>query len=151
MRYSRLSVLLSAALASLCTLAPAISADEAGVPKSVYIKYHDVLKKAQSVDEIKPFLTKERVAQIESTPKDQADVMFQMIKEMLPEKVEFQSEAIDGDKAKLEFTGETAVPHIAKDLGKQTEKQTGKIDMVREDGNWKIGHEDWKGEPIVIK
>jgi hypothetical protein len=112
-----------------------------------------VLVKAQSVDEIKPYLTKARIAQVDASKPDEQKMLFGVIKMLTPQVVHVESESIDGDSATLKVDGEkTPQPGTEKDVLKGIgDKQSGTVTMQRSDGTWKVDKESWKGEPITIK
>jgi hypothetical protein len=150
MRYARLGVLLAGLTLLACLAFVPAGRCESETPTAVYMKYHDVLMKAKSVDEIKLFMSKKVQGMMNSTPADQAKVMFGLMKITSPVVVHLESETIDGDKASLKLTGSSAPqPPADKDAPKWSEKLTGVISMVQEDGTWKIEHESWKDDTTV--
>lgn len=99
-----------------------------------YLAYRDVFAKATKIDELFPYMSKATLSRIESTPADERAEMFEMVKELntytdvkvvkestTPEGITLTVEGIDSDKAKA----------------------TGTIEIVKEDGKWKVGRERW--------
>ena len=99
-----------------------------------YMAYRAAFAKATKVEELLPFMSKARRAEIEKTPAGERSKMFAFIKEFdtysqikvtkeakSANGVTLSTEAIDGDK----------------------KPSTGTIDVVREDGGWKLGKESW--------
>jgi len=118
-------------------LALATTAAEAQGEQSAtqfYTAYRAAFAKATKIDELLPYMSKARKAEIEKTPAGERAKMFAFIKELdtvtqikvikeakTANGVTLSTEGIDGDK----------------------KKSTGTIDVIREDGAWKLGKESW--------
>jgi hypothetical protein len=102
-----------------------------------FMKYRAAYEKSKAVDEILPFWSKARVAEVEKTPKADRGKMFEMMK------------AFD-DASGFKVTKATKVSDTEYSLavaGTNSEKKpvTGTVSIVKEGGAWKVGKEDYKG------
>jgi len=118
-------------------LALATTAAEAQGEQSAtqfYTAYRAAFAKATKIDELLPYMSKARKAEIEKMPAGERAKTFAFIKELdtvtqikvikeakTANGVTLSTEGIDGDK----------------------KKSTGTIDVIREDGAWKLGKESW--------
>jgi rRNA maturation endonuclease Nob1 len=128
---------------TVAMMAPAVSASaqtasaKAQTGTQFYMAYLEAFAKAKSLDEVSPWLAKERRDQIAKTPKDEQAMMFGMIKEMSADNTSIKvvKEAPTATGADLDVE---AVSKADKS------KVTGKISLVKEDGQWKVSKESWK-------
>ena len=102
-----------------------------------YLAYRAAFAKAKTIDELLPWMSKERVSQITKTPAGERKEMFDMIKMM-------------DDHTNIKVIKETPTAKGAdlqveamSDGGKA--KATGVITMAKEGAAWKIDQESWKG------
>ncbi len=125
---------------ALLTLTTAwISGQTAPAPKTpseAYTGYRAALLKAKTLDQVKPWLSKEAAAQMDSMPADQRGMILGMIQEMSTAitNVKVTKETITGDKAVLEVQGT--------DTGDKSTKKA-MVDVAREGGVWKFVKERW--------
>ena len=99
-----------------------------------YLGYRDAWMKAKTIDPLLPYLTRQGQAEIQSTPKEQRQMMFEMMKTMgNMTDVKVVSETRDGEGYRLEMT--------ATSPDKQPMKGTAEI--VIEDGAMKLRKESW--------
>lgn len=135
----RYRTLLAVCLATVVVLSAApstaLAGDPAGEGTKFYKEYRAAFAKAKSIDEILPFMAKERVAQVQQTPKEDRAKMFEMIKMMDVKDVKVTRETKTPAGFTLEVTGTGG-------LGDGPTKGT--ITIVREDGKLKIDKESWK-------
>lgn len=100
-----------------------------------YLAYRAVLAKATSVDDIKPWHSKATRARMDATPKDEAAMMFDIVKML-------------GDVTDLKVVKETktdaGVTLQVEALDAEKAKTTGEVFLVREDGGWKLERERWR-------
>lgn len=141
----RLTIALSCAVSALLNLsfcsASGLAAEKL-TPSELYTKYRKALAAATTIDSLSPFLSKKVIAEVIGTPKEMKGAMFAMMKEMTPKAVQVVEEKVEGDHATLSLT----VPQQDKQpAGKEktTEKTTGFIQFVDEEGSWKIDKEKW--------
>lgn len=141
-------------------------------PSQIYLNFHEKMLVASSVDELCPMFAAKRVEQIKSDeeklPPAQIKAMFQFMQKVSPRKVRILGEAITNDTCTLTLdapgykdpifgaaslgvdSSSVASPEssasVEAESGVQAVKKkgtTGKISMVREDGQWKIEKESW--------
>lgn len=74
-------------------------------PSDSYLKVHDFILQARSINDVKPLLAPEAMKKSEDMPPEMEDQMFKLMKSMMNPRVKITSESIDGDNAVL-----TAVP-----------------------------------------
>jgi hypothetical protein len=130
------AVCLVAVVALSAIPSSALAGDPAGEGTKFFKEYRVAFAKAKSIDEILPFLAKERVAQVQQTPKEERAQMFEMIKMTDVKDVKITKETKTPTGFTLDATGTGG-------LGDGPTKGT--ITIVREDGKLKIGKESWKG------
>jgi hypothetical protein len=125
------------AIATLFAVAPsAMLAGEAkGEGTKLYTEYRAVFAKAKAIEDILPYMAKERVAQVEATPKEERAKMFEMVKMMEVKDVKVTKETKTEKGFTLDVTGTG---------GLGGGPSTGTITLVREDGKLKIEKESWK-------
>jgi hypothetical protein len=128
---------------AVAMLAPVVSASaqtaaaKAKTGTEFYMAYLDAFAKAKGIDDVSPWLAKERRDQIAKTPKDEKAMMFGMIKEM----------SADNTNVKVvkETPGAAGADLDVEGVSKSTKsKVTGKITLVKEGGEWKVSKESWK-------
>jgi hypothetical protein len=136
MRFRTLSTLCLVVAAVLGTVPSiALAGDKPGEGTKFYMEYRAAFAKAKSIDEVLPYLAKERVAQVQKTPKEDRAKMFEMIKMMDVKDVKITKETKTPTGITLEATGVG---------GMADGPTTGTITIVREDGKLKIDKESWK-------
>ena len=141
-------------------------------PSQIYLNFHEKMLVASSVDELCPMFAAKRVEQIKSDeeklPPAQIKAMFQFMQKVSPRKVRILGEAITNDTCTLtldapgykdpifgaaslgadassESSPESSASADPANRAQSVKKKgtTGKISMVREDGQWKIEKESW--------
>lgn len=99
-----------------------------------YMAYRAAFAKAKSIDDILPYMSKGVRAKVEATPVGERAKMFEFIKEM------------SAGMANLKIIKETKTEEgatLAVEAISEKEKTTGEIQILREDGAWKVGRERW--------
>jgi hypothetical protein len=114
---------------------PVLAADKPGEGTKFYMDYRAAFQKAKAIEELFPFLSKEKIGQVEKTPKDDRIKMFEMMKMMDMKNVKVTNETKTEAGYTLEATGEGG-------LGGGPSKGT--VTILREDGKLKLGEESWK-------
>ena len=114
---------------------PVFAADRLGEGAQFYKDYQAAFEKANAVEELFPFMSKERIGQVENTPKDDRKKMFELMKMMEMKSVKVTKETKTATGFILEATGEGG---IGGGLSKGT------ITIIREDGKLKLQKESWK-------
>jgi hypothetical protein len=117
------------ATASLLAQAPAQSASD------FYMQYRKAFDAAKKIDDVLPFMSADTTKQIMATPPAERGQMFEMIKMMgALTNVKITKETRTATGATLTVTG----------LDSDKKITTGTIDIVQENGKWKLGQESWK-------
>ncbi len=144
--------LLIGGVAAVLIPAAAFAADAKVTPESVFIKYHQTLLNAKSVDDVTPFMCAGRVKEVQSTPAEDRAMMFSFIKETCPKDVHIVSAKVDGDKANLKLVVGDGKPQILDRplIGKVKEETAGECAMVMENGEWKVDKESWKSSSVSV-
>ena len=102
-----------------------------------YMTYRTTFAKAKTIDDVIPFMSKEVRAKVESTPAAERPKMFEFIKEM--------ASSMTNVKVMKETKTDTGVTLTVEGMeGK--DKMTGQVQIVREDGAWKVGRESWSNK-----
>jgi hypothetical protein len=99
-----------------------------------YTEYRDVWQKAKSIDPILPFFAKDSRAEIEATPQDKRQVMFEMMKmmgNMTDVKVVKETKQADGYA--LDLTA----------IGADKKPMKGTAQIIIEGGAMKLKKETW--------
>jgi hypothetical protein len=135
MRYRTLSAFCLAVFALSAVPSPALAGEPAGEGTKFYMDYRAAFAKSKSIDEVLPFMAKERVAKVQQTPKEDRAKVFEMIKMMDVKDVKVTKESKTGTGFTLEATGTGR-------MGDGPSKGT--ITIVREDGKLKLDKESWK-------
>ena len=101
-----------------------------------YMDYQAAFAKAKTIDEILPFMSKERVAEAKSVPAGERAKMFEFVKMMASEhkNVKVAKETKTATGYTLDVTATTSDKKTA----------TGTIEIVTEGGAMKIAQESWK-------
>jgi hypothetical protein len=107
-----------------------------GTGTDFYMGYLKTFGKAQSIDELLPFMSKQRVDQVKGTPADERKMMFEMIKEMGAKDIKVVKETPSATGATLETTGSDPSGGAMK----------GTVTLVKEAGAWKIDKESWSNK-----
>jgi len=122
--------------AGILSFAVAAHAQQAKTATQFYLEYRAAFDKATKIEDILPYMAAANRKQAEATPKADRDKMFEMIKMMgtLTEVKILKEEHGAGGGVVLSVEG----------LDSDKKKATGKVTIVKEDGAWKLGKEEWK-------
>jgi hypothetical protein len=129
--------LLASLVAALMLLALPVAAQKAPqTATQFYMEYHDAWVKAKSMDTLLPYMDKVSRGQYDSTPKDQRQPMFQMMKAMGGQmsNVKVAKETKKGDGYVLDLTA----------MGPDKKPATGSAEIIMEGGAMKLKSESWK-------
>lgn len=133
--------LVPAALLSVFVLQAAVAVAQPApkTPTEAYLGYRAALLKAKSLDDLRPWFSKDGVSQLASLPADQKGMMLEMIQDMSSAivNVKVVGEDIKGDTATLRVEGT--------DTGDKSVKKA-TVDIVREGGAWRFVKESWGGQ-----
>ena len=124
-------------MAALMLLALPVAAQKAPqTATQFYMEYRDAWVKSKSMDPLLPYMDKVSRGQYDSTPKDQRQPMFQMMKAMGGQlsNVKVTRETKKGDVYVLDLTA----------MGPDKKPATGTAEVIVEGGAMKIKRENWK-------
>ena len=115
---------------------PVSAAETSKTPTAVYLGYRAAMASAATLDDLRPWLSKDGLAKLDSMPKDQRSMMLGMIKDVSSAitNVRVVKETITGDRAELQVEGT--------DRGTRG-KARAVVEIVREGGAWKFVKERW--------
>ena len=124
-------------LPALMLLAPATTAQGAASPATrFYMDYRTAWGKATSIDALLPYLSRDGRTEIEATPQDKRQMMFDMMKMMgNMTNVKVVKESKQGDGYMLDLTA----------VGPDKKPMSGTAEIVMEGGALKLKKETWKG------
>jgi hypothetical protein len=117
------------------TALPALAQKPGQTASQFYLSYRTAFDKAKSIDDLKPFMSKETLDQIDATPAAERSKMFEMIKMM---------GALTGVKVLKEAPGPKGATLTVEGIDSDKKKATGTVEIVKENGAWKLGGESWK-------
>ncbi len=117
-------------------------ADEEKETIKLYESYVEASMKAQSLDELKPYLSQNNINQMgEISPEDEASFLEIMREVRSTFKIKDISSKIEGNNATLTVNGTDSTDPNA--------KVTGIITLVKENGKWKLDNEDFTSEVVI--
>ena len=103
----------------------------------MYREFAAAAKKANALDQIAHYLSTALLKDMKAAPKEQQGKWLKFMKEIWDLKdFKVTNESITGDRCILDATGKNAA-------GKQAK---GKIELVREQGVWKLADESWASD-----
>ena len=116
--------------------------DEQKETIKLYESYVEASMKAQSLEELKPYLSQNNINQMsEITPDDEAAFLEIMREVRSTFKIEDISSKVEGNKATLTAKGTDATD--------PNTNVTGIITLVKENGKWKLDNEDFTSEVVI--
>lgn len=122
------------AVALTILVAPAGVLAQEQTATDFYRDYRVAFEKAQTVEEILPRMSKAVWAKVEATPKEERAQMFEFLKEM-------------SKMSGVKVVKETKTPEgvmLTVEGTQDGEARVGQVQIVKEDGAWKLGRESWK-------
>ena len=138
MRRSNLFVRLAPVVFVVAAVVTATAAQPSNQTASdFYMTYRDAFAKAKAIEEMSPYMSKEMRAQIEATPAAERPKMFEFVKQM--------STSMKNVKVVKETKTDEGVTLTVEGMD-GTEKMTGQIRILRENGAWKMGRESWSNK-----
>ena len=128
------AVSLTAALCAAVALLTPLAA-QTKTASQFYMDYRTAFDKATKIDDVLPYMSKQRADEVAATPADERAKMFEMIKMMgaLTE-VKILKEAKTPDGATLTVEA----------LDPEKKKTTGTVKVIKEGDAWKLDGESWK-------
>jgi hypothetical protein len=129
--------LIACILPAFMLFMPAASAQKPATSATqFYMDYRTTWSKATSIDALLPYLSKDGRADIEATPQDKRQMMFDMMKMMgNMTNVKVVKETKQGDGYLLDLTA----------TGPDKKAMAGTAEIVMEGGAMKLKKETWKG------
>ncbi len=127
------AVSLTVALCATVTLLTPLAA-QTKTASQFYMDYRTAFDKSTKIDDVLPYMSKQRADQVAATPADERAKMFEMIKMMgtLTE-VKVLKEAKTAEGTTLTVEG----------LDSDKKKTTGTVKVIKEGGAWKLDGESW--------
>jgi Domain of unknown function (DUF4878) len=132
-KWHRAVSLIAALCAAVALLTPL--AAQTKTASQFYMDYRTAFDKATKIDDVLPYMSKQRADQVAATPADERAKMFEMIKMMgaLTE-VKILKEAKTSEGATLTVEA----------LDPEKKKTTGTVKVIKEGDAWKLDGESWK-------
>jgi hypothetical protein len=127
--------LCAVALALAGSLSAAVG-EEPGSPGRAYLDLRATVEKTSSADAVLPYLSGTYRRVVANLPKPERDAWLARLKRVPPAQVKLQAQAMAGDRCALGAVARDAT-HV---------KWSGRIEMVREGGAWKLADESWTTE-----
>jgi Domain of unknown function (DUF4878) len=118
--------------AAVALIVPA--AAQSKTASQFYIDYRAAFDKATKIDDVLPYMSKQRADQVAATPADERAKMFEMIKMI---------GAITEVKILKETKTAEGATLTVEALDPDKKKTTGTVKLVKEGGAWKLDGESW--------
>lgn len=131
-RTTQLVVALTLVFASMGAAAWAQNANQTAT--EFYLAYRVAFDKAKSVADIRPWHSKAVQAKMDATSKEDAVMMFEMVKMMA---------AVTNLKVTKETKTAAGVTLSVEALDSDKKKTTGQVFLIREGNAWKLERESW--------
>ncbi len=135
MRTPRLAWFVTASLMLAFAASLAFAQRPAQTASQFYMKYRAAFEKAKAVDELLPYMAKENRDQVEKTPAADRAKMFEMMKMM--------GKLTDLKILKEERASDGGATLTVEGMDADKKKNTGKVTILKEAGEWKLGKESW--------
>lgn len=102
-----------------------------------YTEYRAAFDKAKAIEELFPYMSKGMKSQVEATPAGERPKMFAFVKEM---------RKMTNVKIVKETKTDNGVTLTVEAVGADNDKMTGQIQILKEDGAWKMAKESWSSK-----
>ena len=99
-----------------------------------YMRYRTAFDKAKKIEDLTPFLSKKTLDMVNATPEAERPKFFEMMKMMgsiTDMKILKETKTADGAMLAVEA------------MGADKQKTNGKVEIVKEGSDWKLGSENW--------
>ena len=99
-----------------------------------YMRYRAAFDKAKKIEDLTPFLSKKSLDMMNATPAAERPKFFEMMKmvgTITDVKILKETKTADGAMLAVEA------------LGPDKQKTNGKVEVVKEGADWKLGNENW--------
>jgi hypothetical protein len=133
----RVVPILTAAVVLMLAAAPARAQKAEQTATQFYMTYRAAFDKAKRIEDVLPYMSKKTRGQVESTPAAERPKMFEIVKMMgtlTNVKVSKETKTADG------------VTLTVSALDSDKKPTSGQIEIVKEDGAWKLGGESWSSK-----
>jgi hypothetical protein len=127
---------LAVAVLALAGAASATLIDQPGSAGRAYLDLRAAAERATTVDAVLPLLSANYRRVVSNLPRAERDAWLARFKRVPPAPVKLQAEAQAGDRSTLGAVVRDAT-HV---------KWSGRVEMVREGGAWKLADEAWTTE-----
>ena len=133
MSLTRLAVSLAAPLLLAALGAQPVLA-QTETASQFYTRYRAAFDKAKKIEDLTPFLSKKSLDMVNATPAAERPKFFEMMKMM---------GSITDVKILKETKTATGALLAVEALDPDKKKTTGKVEIVKEGADWKLGNENW--------
>lgn len=111
-----------------------------------FVKYHDAMAGAKSVEDIRPFMDADQQKEMDAAPKEEKDMGVKMISSMYADitNVKVVKETANGNMYTLEVTATQASDKTP---------GTGTVEVAKDGAGWRVDSETWKfgGNTMTLK
>ena len=132
MSLTRLAVSLAASLVLVSLVAQPVLA-QTETASQFYMRYRAAFDKAKKIEDLTPFLSKKSLDMVNATPAAERPKFFEMMKMMAYTDVKIVKETKTATGAMLAVDA----------LDPDKKKASGKVEIVKEGSDWKLGNENW--------
>jgi uncharacterized protein DUF4878 len=133
MSLTRLAASLAASLLLVSLVAQPVLA-QTETASQFYMRYRAAFDKAQKIEDLTPYLSKKSLDMVNATPAAERPKFFEMMKMMgsiTDVKIVKETKTADGAMLAVEA------------LDPDKKKTSGKVEVVKEGADWKLGSENW--------
>ena len=124
-------------LPMLLLVTASVFAQAATSPSDFYLQYRKAFDAAKKIEDVLPFMSADTTKQIQATPPAERGQMFEMIKMM---------GALTNVKITKETKTATGATLTVNAIDSDKKPTVGTIDIVQENGKWKLGKESWSSK-----
>lgn len=133
MSLTRLAASLAASLLLVSLVAQPVLA-QTETASQFYMRYRAAFDKAKKIEDLTPYLSKKSLDMVNATPAAERPKFFEMMKMMgsiTDVKIVKETKTADGAMLAVEA------------LDPDKKKTSGKVEVVKEGADWKLGSENW--------
>jgi len=124
-------------LTILFLMTASMFAQNAASASDFYLQYRKAFEAAKKIEDVLPFMSADTTKQIQATPPAERGQMFEMIKMM---------GALTNVKITKETKTATGATLTVNAIDSDKKPTVGTIDIVQENGKWKLGKESWSSK-----
>jgi len=113
------------------------AAPTAKTASEYYVKYHDAMASAKTVDDIRPFMDADSQKEMDAASKEEKEMGVKMISSMYADitGIKVVKETAKGNSYMLDVTATQASDKTA---------GTGTVEVVKDGAGWRVDSETWK-------